>query len=143
MDKGRQRKTGLAGKKHWFEKKVLKKPSSDVVLTQNEKGTSTVQSTEQCNTSVDHSPNQFKPLASEGSDYSRLLGENERQQMKQIKAQHVDTLDTVSLVFFTQNGNNYIYKRITSKWSRVVTLQCQIIALTQYGTVTLKPCPVH
>ena len=99
MEKGRQRKTGLAGKKHWFEKKVLKKPSSDVVLTQNEKGTSTVQSTEQWNTSVDQSPNQLKPLASEGSDYSRLLGENETQQMKQIKAQHVDTLDTVSLVF--------------------------------------------
>ena len=46
MDKGRQRKTGLAGKKHWFEKKVLKKQSSDVVLTQNEKGTGTVQCTE-------------------------------------------------------------------------------------------------
>ena len=102
MDKGHQRKTGLAGKKHWFEKKVLKKPCSDVVLTQNEKGTGTVQCTEQCNTSVDQIPNQFKPL---GSDYNRLLGENERQQMKQIKAKHVETMDTVSLefIFFTKN----------------------------------------
>ena len=102
---GHQKKTGLAGKKHWIEKKVLKRSSVDVVVTQNEKGTSedstvsseqhtdlsTASTWEPWNTSVDQSPNQLKPLASEGSNYNRL-GENQRQQMKDIKAQHMETL---------------------------------------------------
>ena len=103
---GHQKKTGLAGKKHWIERKVLKRSTIDVVVTQNEKGTSedstvsseqhtdlstaSTWSSEPWNTSVDQSPNQLKPLAAEGSDYNRL-GENERQQMKQIKSQHMET----------------------------------------------------
>ena len=105
---GHQKKTGLAGRKHWIEKKVLKRSTIDVVMTQNEKRTSEdstasseqhtnlsispTWSSEPWNTSVDQSPNQLKPLASEGSDYIRL-GENERQQMKDIKAQHMGTLN--------------------------------------------------
>ena len=105
---GHQKKTGLAGKKHWIEKKALKRSTIDVVVTQNEKGTSEdstasseqhtdlstapTWSSELWNTSVDQSPNQLKPLAAEGSDYNRL-DENERQQMKHIKAQYVETLN--------------------------------------------------
>ena len=93
-----QKKTGLAGKKHWFDKKVLKRTTFDVVVTQNEKGTSEYStasseqhtdlfttptwSSEPWNTSVDQLTNQLKPLAAEGSDYNRLE-ENERQQMKE------------------------------------------------------------
>ena len=104
---GHQKRTGFAD---WIQKKVLKRSTIDVVVTQNEKGTSeysTVSSeqhtdlstsptwsSEPWNTSVDQSPNQLKPLAtcSKGSDYSRL-GENERQQMKQIKTKHMETLN--------------------------------------------------
>ena len=103
---GHRKKTGLDGKKHWIEKKVLKRSTIDVVVTQNEKGTSedSTASSEQhtdlstaltwrsWNTSVDQSPNQLKPLIAEGSDYNRL-GENERQQMEQIKTQHMETLN--------------------------------------------------
>ena len=105
---GHQKKTGLAGKKHWIEKKVLKGPPIDVVVTQNEKGTneystasseqhtdlstSPTWSSEPWNTSVDQSPNQLKPLAGEGSDYN-ALGESERQQMKQLKTQYMETLN--------------------------------------------------
>ena len=105
---GHQKKTGLDAKKRWFEKKVLKRSTIDVVVTQNVKGTSedstvsSEQHTDLCTsptwssepwtTSVDQSPNQLKPLASDGSDYN-TLGENERQQMKQIKTQHMETLN--------------------------------------------------
>ena len=101
---GHQKKTGFAGKIRWIDKKVLKRSTIDVVVTQNEKGTSedsTVSSEQHTdlstsptwrpwNTPVDQSPNQLKPLAAEGSVYNRL-GENERQQMKQIKSQHMET----------------------------------------------------
>ena len=87
---GHQKKTGLAGKKHWFEKKTLKRSTIDVLPTQNkEQHTSPPLSSEPWNTSVDQSPNQLKPLASDGS----RLGDNERQQMKQIKTQHIETLN--------------------------------------------------
>ena len=104
---GHQKKTGLAGKKRWIEKR-LKRSTIDVVVTQNEEETSedstasSEQHTDLCtsptwssepwNTSVDQSPNQLKPLAVKGSNYNSLR-ETERQQMKQIKTQHMETLN--------------------------------------------------